>query len=76
MRAGFGAFLEHDHGDILAGFGRPLLDADRGRQARRPAADDHDVVLHGFAGTVLFEELLLVHGGLFACRAFAYGSGG
>ncbi len=61
VRAGLGAFLEHDHGNVLAGLGRALLDADRGRQASRPAADDHDVVLHGFAGTVLFEELLLVH---------------
>ena len=45
MRADFGALLHDDDAEI----GIELLQPDRGREARRPGADDHDVEFHGFA---------------------------
>ena len=67
-----GTLLQHDDGHVLARLGSQLLDANRCRQAGGAAADDNDVILHGLSRAVLFEELLLVHKCLFACRAFAY----
>ncbi len=63
MGADFAAFFQHAHGHFLALFRGQLLQADRGRQACRAAADDHDVVLHRFAGAVLFQDIRwLCHG--------------
>ena len=76
VRAWLGTLFQYDDGHVLAGLGGALLDPDRRRQASGAAADDHNVVLHGLSGTVLFEELLLVHRCLVACRAFAYWYGG
>ena len=50
MRADLGTLLHHDDGEI----GIELLQPDRGRQAGRPGADDHDVEFHGFARGQLF----------------------
>ena len=49
VRADLGAFLQDADGDVLAGFGGELLQADRGGEAGRPGADDDNVVFHGFA---------------------------
>ena len=50
MRADFGALLDHDDGQI----GIELLQPDRGGQAGRSGADDHDVEFHGFARRQFF----------------------
>jgi hypothetical protein len=44
-----GTFLDQADLEIAAGFARQLLQAARGRKSARPAADDNDVKLHGFA---------------------------
>ena len=49
MRTDLGALLEHHNGDLLAGLGGQLPQADRRRQARRAGADDHHVDLHFLA---------------------------
>ena len=49
VRAELGALLEDDDAHVLPGLRSALLDADCRREARRTAADDDDVVLHGFA---------------------------
>ena len=56
VRAGLGALLEHDDRDLLACLGGQLLQADGGGQAGGAAADDHDVVFHGFARAELGED--------------------
>ncbi|MNL73066.1 hypothetical protein D3C87_1984740 [compost metagenome] len=61
MRARLGAFLQHAHVDVAAFLRRQLLQADGRGQAARAAADDDDVVLHGFAWAELLQELLLIH---------------
>ena len=50
MRADFGTLLHHDDAEI----GIELLQPDRGGEARRPGADDHDVEFHGFARRQFF----------------------
>jgi len=45
MRTDFGALLQHDDGE----FGIDLLQPDRGREAGRTAADNHDVEFHALA---------------------------
>ena len=45
MRADLGTLLHHDDVEI----GVELLQPDRGREAGRAGADDHDVEFHGFA---------------------------
>ena len=45
MRADLGTLLHHDDG----GFGRELLEPDRGGKAGRPGADDDNVELHRLA---------------------------
>ena len=67
VRAGLGAFLEHHHRHLVLAFGGELLQADRGGQARRPAADDHDVVLHRLARAVLLRGSLVVSSMLLRC---------
>ncbi|GAB1382238.1 hypothetical protein MASR1M50_05570 [Burkholderiales bacterium] len=62
MRARLRAFFQHHHRHVLALFGGALLDADGGRQAGRPGADDDHVVFHGFARAVLLDDLLGGHG--------------
>ena len=45
MRAGLRALFDDDDGEV----GRDLFQPDRGGKAGRAAADDHDVIIHGFA---------------------------
>jgi len=59
--AGLAALFEHDHRQLGAGRGGPLLEPDRRGQAGRAAADDHDVVVHRLARAVLIEQLLRCH---------------
>jgi hypothetical protein len=59
VRADLGALFDQAHAELPAGRRGELLQADRAREARRPAADDHDVVLHRFA----------LHGRRFLSRA-------
>ncbi|MNT30032.1 hypothetical protein D3C72_1658040 [compost metagenome] len=54
MRAQFAAFFQHADGHFLALFSGQLLQADRRGQACGATADDHHVILHGFARSVLF----------------------
>ena len=49
MRADLGAFLDDADGGLAARFLRELLQADRGGEAGRPRAHDHDIELHAFA---------------------------
>jgi hypothetical protein len=42
MRADLRTFLQHDHFE----FGIDLLQLDRRREARHPAADNHDIAGH------------------------------
>ena len=46
MRADLGTLLHHDDGKLRV----DLLQPDRGREPRRPGADDHDIELHPLAG--------------------------
>jgi len=57
VRPGLRSLLEHHDRDLLALHLGELPDAYGRSQPGRPAADDHHVVLHGLARTVLFEEL-------------------
>ncbi len=50
MRADLRALLHHD--DVQLGV--EFLQPDRGRQAGRSGADDHDIEFHGFAGRQFF----------------------
>ncbi len=59
--AGLRALFQHADIDFAAIVLRQLFQADGGRQAGGTAADDDDVVFHGFAGAELLHELLLVH---------------
>jgi hypothetical protein len=63
VRAGLGALLQHHHRDLLA-CARELLQADRGRQAGRAAADHDHVVFHGFARAELGQDFFVRHVGL------------
>ncbi len=54
MRAQFAAFFQHADGHFLALFSGQLLQADGRRQACGATADDHHVILHGVARSVLF----------------------
>jgi hypothetical protein len=47
--ADFRTFFQQADGNLLAGRFGQLLDADRRRQPRRAAADDHDIVFHRIA---------------------------
>jgi hypothetical protein len=47
--ADLGALLEDADGEVAAGLGGELLQADRGGEARRAGADDDDVVRHRLA---------------------------
>ena len=49
MRADFRAFLDDDDAHV----GRKLLEPDRGGEAGRAGAHDHDVEFHRFAGRKL-----------------------
>ena len=49
MGADFRAFFQQADGNFLPGLLGQLLDADRRRQPRRAAADDHDIVFHRIA---------------------------
>ena len=49
VRADLRAFFENADRDLVAAFRRELLQANRRGEAGRAAADDHDVVFHGFA---------------------------
>ena len=49
VRADLRALLEDADGDFVARLRRELLQTDRRREAGGAAADDHDVVFHGFA---------------------------
>ena len=61
VRAGLGAFFQHHHGYFPPTFGGQLFEAYRRRQSARSATNDHDVVLHGFAGTKLLDDLFWGH---------------
>ena len=61
VRAWLRSFLEHHHRDLFARLGSELLDADGRGQAAGAAADDNDVVFHGFAGTELGQDFLVGH---------------
>ena len=50
VRANFGPLLHHHDRKI----GVELLQPDRGAEARRPGADDHDVEFHGFTSRQFF----------------------
>ena len=54
MGAQFAAFFQHADIDFLAFFGGQLFQADGRSQAGGAAANDHHVILHGFARSVLF----------------------
>ena len=43
------AFFDNAHVDVLAAGAGKLLQANRGRESRRPRADDDNVVFHRFA---------------------------
>ena len=47
--ADLAAFFEHADAELALPLGRELLEPDRRGEARGPAADDDDVILHGFA---------------------------
>ena len=49
MRADLAALLQHHDGDVLAGFGRELLEPDRRGEPGGACADDHHVEFHGLA---------------------------
>ena len=49
MTADLGRLFQNRDGDFLAILFRALLQADGRRQARRPAADDHDIIFHDLA---------------------------
>ncbi len=61
---GLGALFQHDDGDILAFFGRQLLEADGRGQAAGAAANHHHVVFHGFARPVLGQDFFVRHRGV------------
>jgi hypothetical protein len=67
VRAGLGAFFEHDDRQLGAFFGGQLLQANGRRQPARAAADhdhdhDHDhVVVHRFSGSVLGQDVCWNH---------------
>ena len=48
MRADFAAFFQDTDRNVLAGFFGKLLQSDRSRKPCWPAADNHDVIWHGF----------------------------
>ena len=58
----FGALLEHHHRNFLFVLRGELLEPDGRGQATGPAADDHHVVFHGFAGAVGAEDFFVGHG--------------
>ena len=59
---GLGAFFKHHHRDVAAFLGSELFQADGGGQAGGAAADHDHVVVHGFAGAVLGQDVLGGHG--------------
>ena len=48
MRPDLAALLDQADLDLAAGLGGKLLQPDRRRQARRAAANDHDIEFHCF----------------------------
>ena len=56
MRADFRAFFEDADLNLRALLLGKLLQANRGGQAGRAGADDHDIVFHRFAGRLLFRH--------------------
>jgi hypothetical protein len=61
VRAGLGAFFQHDYGDILTFFGRQLLEANGGGQATGATAHHHHVIFHGLSRAVLGQDLFVCH---------------
>ncbi|SAL76412.1 hypothetical protein AWB68_04978 [Caballeronia choica] len=59
--ADLGAFFQHAHADLDAFFLCKLLEPDGRRQSGGAAADDHDVVFHRLAGTVLLQQRAFRH---------------
>jgi hypothetical protein len=58
MRSDLGAFFEHTDADLAPRLRGELLQTNRGRQTRGPAADDDDIVFHDFAWHEPFLRLL------------------
>ena len=54
--AGLRALFENHHGHLGTSRRGALFEPDRRGQAAGPAAHDHDVVVHGFARTILFKQ--------------------
>ena len=66
MSAGLAALFKHHDGDILTFFGGQLLQTYGGRQAAGAGADNHYVIFHGLARTVLGQDFFIRHRGCLA----------